>query len=272
MSHNYSSFTFTSNNDNSLINYSDDDEEDIEELLRRNDFLSDTANQSRSIQQPQQHVVVTPPKKAAKAEWNDHFENTQVQVTTNTTLPPALLKLDQQHAIPTLRHCNDILVEIEACTIEPRRCMIRSGVRGGGGGSGGDGRKQRDIAATKEDGHEQQQEQLMEVVTTSVDCIGRVVQLAEHNTTTPQQRQQKIHHDIQINDRIAAIHPFEYKLDKKNQLLLSRQHAHNHSSSSYHQRYTLVDAGHTVKLPSQGPNNDNFLEAASTHSHQTTYP
>ena len=264
MSHHYSSFT--SNNNSLVVDYNsdNDDEEDIGELMRRNGILpaaltvqnSGTVSQSLNNHYPQQHVVVTPPK-AAKTEWNEnhshHFDNTQI----TTTLPPALLKLDQQHAIPTLRHCNDILIEIEACTVEPRRCMIRPGVRGGGDG---DGRKRRDTtAATKEDGNEQQQqqEQLMEVVTTSVDCIGRVVQLAEHNShfATTQQRQQKIHHDIQINDRIAAIHPFEYKLDKKNQLLLSRQNAHNHSSN--HQRYTLVDAGHTVKLP-QSPNN--FLE------------
>eukprot|EP00984_Skeletonema_dohrnii_P033273 scaffold29298_cov152-Skeletonema_dohrnii-CCMP3373.AAC.6 len=230
---------FTSNENNSLVNYSfdddDDDDDDIQELLRINGIrhpppATQTNDNSQRIHRQQQHVVVTP-----KAAWNDNHHNFDTHNTT--TLPPALLKLDQQHAIPTLRHCNDILIEIEACTIEPRRCMIRSGVRGGNNG----GRKQYHGSGTaaKEDG--KQQQQLMDVVTTSVDCIGRVVQLAEKNDCHQQQRQQKIHNDIQVNDRIAAIHPFEYKLDKKNQLSQSRQN--NHNDISNHQRYTLVDAG-----------------------------
>ena len=239
------SAAFTSNENNSLINYAsddDDDDDDIQELLRINGIRHPppaikTNDNNQRIHRQQQHVVVTP-----KAAWNDNHHNFDTHNTT-TTLPPALLKLDQQHAIPTLRHCNDILIEIEACTIEPRRCMIRSGVRGGN-----NGRKQyHGGTAAKEDGRQQHQQQIMEVVTTSVDCIGRVVQLAEKNDCRHHQQQQKIHHDIQVNDRIAAIHPFEYKLDKKNQLSRSRQN--NHNNISNHQRYTLVDAGYTVKLP-----------------------
>ncbi len=243
----FTSISSKSTNNRFINNYSFDDDESIDDLLRKNDILHPPPAiqklNSRSRSQQQQHAVIA--RKASNtAEWNDtdqHFDNSQI----TTALPPALLKLDQQHAIPTLRHCNDILIEIEACTVEPRRCMIRSGVRGGDGGS----RKKRQ---GNERHHHQQQQQLLEVVTTSVDCIGRVVQVAETDTHFTRTQQQKIHHDIQINDRIAAIHPFEYKLDKKNRLLLSRQHTHNnnsHSSSSNHQRYTLVDAGHVVKLP-----------------------
>ena len=244
---NYSSFpSSTIILNNSLVESStDEDDEDIERLMRLNAITQDL----NSNQMSQQHVAVVTPKASSKTDWNDDH----LLETRHATLPPALLKLDQQRAIPTLRHCNDILIEVEAYTIDSQRSMNRSGVRGGNLSKNADD--------AKDDGNQEQEEKPMEVETTSVDCIGRVVQLAENDSYyTAQQQllqnrlpQHKIHHDIRVNDRIAAIYPFEYKLDKKKQLLLSRQTHHNDISNK--QRYTLVDAGYAVKIPNDHNNN-----------------
>eukprot|EP00569_Conticribra_weissflogii_P020523 CAMPEP_0171431158 /NCGR_PEP_ID=MMETSP0881-20121228/7062_1 /TAXON_ID=67004 /ORGANISM="Thalassiosira weissflogii, Strain CCMP1336" /LENGTH=938 /DNA_ID=CAMNT_0011951395 /DNA_START=110 /DNA_END=2923 /DNA_ORIENTATION=- len=93
-------------------------------------------------------------------------------------LPDAVLKLDRRHAIPRPRHRNDVLVEIEASTVDRREFMIRPGVR-----------------CT-----ETQPTQGVE--TTGVDCIGRVVQLTTDARAI---------YGVSIDDRVAALFPFEYK-------------------------------------------------------------
>lgn len=117
---------------------------------------------------------------------------------TERNLPEAILKLDRKHAIPRPRHKNDILVAIEASTVDKRDLMTRPGVR---------------CAASLPVG----------VVTTSLDCIGRVVQLSTHARAI---------HGIEVDDRVAAIYPFMYKDEKSN----------NH-------KYTLVDAALVVAVP-----------------------
>ena len=117
---------------------------------------------------------------------------------TERNLPEAILKLDRKHAIPRPRHKNDILVAIEASTVDKRDLMTRPGVR---------------CAASLPVG----------VVTTSLDCIGRVVQLSTHARAI---------HGIEVDDRVAAIYPFMYKDEKSN----------NHE-------YTLVDAALVVAVP-----------------------
>lgn len=233
---------------NSLIDYNssddDDNDEDIEELLRINGILHPPpaiiqSNNTEQRQQLQQYVVVTPKASSKIDNWNTHAVDYLHSHRSNNhdNLPSALLKLDQQHAIPTLRHCNDILVEIEACTIESRHCMTRSGMRCGNNNGKGGG-----IATTSTTTEDKKQLFMMEVETTSVDCIGRVVQLATTDNNNNQEPQSSRHHDIRINDRIAALYPFEYKIDKSSSSL--SRHGNYH-----HQRYALVDAGYTVKLP-----------------------
>lgn len=117
---------------------------------------------------------------------------------TERNLPEAILKLDRKHAIPRPRHKNDILVAIEASTVDKRDLMTRPGVR---------------CAASLPVG----------VVTTSLDCIGRVVQLSTHARAI---------HGIEVDDRVAAIYPFMYEDEKSN----------NH-------QYTFVDAALVVAVP-----------------------
>jgi hypothetical protein len=115
-----------------ITDYNDNDDDDsIEELMRINGLLNP------SSQRPNKHDAIVTPRKGAA-----------------TSLPAALLKLDQQHDIPTLRHDNDILIEIEAFTVEQQdRMVLQSGLRG-------------------------DSTPMIETETTSADCIGRVVQIA----------------------------------------------------------------------------------------------
>jgi NADPH:quinone reductase-like Zn-dependent oxidoreductase len=126
----------------------------------------------------------------------DHTNPTNGVAERN--LPDAILRLDRRHAIPRPRHKNDVLIEIEASTVDKRDLMTRPGVR---------------CASTLPIG----------VETTCLDCIGRVVQLSTHARAI---------HGIEVDDRVAAIYPFEYKDEK----------------SSNHQ-YTLVDAALIVIVP-----------------------
>ncbi|KAL7536689.1 hypothetical protein ACHAXR_007337 [Thalassiosira sp. AJA248-18] len=117
-------------------------------------------------------------------------------------LPDAILKLDRRHAIPTPRHKNDVLVEIEASTVDRREFMTRPGVR---------------CTESLPQG----------VETTGMDCIGRVVQLTTHARAI---------YGISIDDRVAAIYPFEYKDEYKDK-------------GRRNNRYALVDAGLVVTVP-----------------------
>ncbi len=65
------------------------------------------------------------------------------------------------------------------------------------------------------------------VTTTGLDCIGRVVQISTRARAL---------HGISIDDRIAAIYPFEYKTGNK-----ERGRRNN--------KYALVDAGFAVTVP-----------------------
>lgn len=126
----------------------------------------------------------------------DHTNPTNGVAERN--LPDAILRLDRRHAIPRPHHKNDVLIEIEASTVDKRDLMTRPGVR---------------CATSLPIG----------VETTCLDCIGRVVQLSTHARAT---------YGIEVDDRIAAIYPFEYKDEKSN----------NH-------QYTLVDAALVVNVP-----------------------
>lgn len=126
----------------------------------------------------------------------DHTNPTNGVAERN--LPEAILRLDRQNAIPRPRHKNDVLIEIEASTVDKRDLMNRPGVR---------------CATSLPIG----------VETTCLDCIGRVVQLSTHARAI---------HGIEVDDRVAAIYPFEYKDEKSN----------NH-------QYTLVDAALLVNVP-----------------------
>jgi len=117
-------------------------------------------------------------------------------------LPDAILKLDRRNDIPTPRHKNDVLLEIEACTVDKRDLMVRPGVR---------------CTESLQQG----------VETTGVDCIGRVVQLTTHARAV---------YGISIDDRVAAIYPFEYKDGYKDK-------------GRRNNRYALVDAGFVVAVP-----------------------
>lgn len=113
-------------------------------------------------------------------------KNFQAEQDENTTfseekLPRAILKLDRRHAIPRPRQKNDILVEIEACTIERRSLSIRQGIRSS-------------LHPTP-------------IETVAVDCVGRVVQLTTHTRAL---------YGIGLEDRVAALYPFEY-FDKGDQ-------------------------------------------------------
>ncbi|KAL9183115.1 hypothetical protein ACHAXT_004902 [Thalassiosira profunda] len=116
-------------------------------------------------------------------------------------LPDAILKLDRRQAIPTPRHKNDVLVEIEASTVDRRDLLVRPGVR---------------CTETLPQG----------VETVAADCIGRVVQTTTHARAV---------HGIAIDDRVAAICPFEYKDGK--------------GKGQRNKRYALVDAGLVVTVP-----------------------
>ncbi len=90
----------------------------------------------------------------------------------------------------------------QAYTVDKRDLMIRSGVR-----------------CTDES--------LPQGVTTiGMDCIGRVVQLTNHARAM---------YGIAMDDRIAAIYPFDYKIDEIRR------------NSKY--SYALVDAGYVVAVP-----------------------
>ncbi|KAL7548440.1 hypothetical protein ACHAWF_011749 [Thalassiosira exigua] len=117
-------------------------------------------------------------------------------------LPDAILKLDRRHAIPAPRHKNDILVEIEASTVDRRDCMVRPGVR---------------CAESLPQG----------VETIGMDCIGRVVQVTTYVRAV---------YGISIDDRVAAIYPFDYKSGCKDK-------------GQRNKRYALVDAGFVVSVP-----------------------
>ncbi|KAL7494772.1 hypothetical protein ACHAWT_003345 [Skeletonema menzelii] len=132
-------------------------------------------------------------------------------------LPEAILRLDRQNAIPRPRHKNDVLIEIEASTVDKRDLMTRPGVR---------------CATTFPIG----------VETTCLDCIGRVVQLSTHARAI---------HGIEVDDRVAAIYPFEYKDEKSN----------NH-------QYTLVDAALLVNVPR---NVDAALASCMTRLYTTAF-
>ncbi|KAK1732311.1 zinc-binding dehydrogenase [Skeletonema marinoi] len=131
-----------------------------------------------------------------KLHFLDHTNPTNGVAERN--LPDAILRLDRRHAIPRPRHKNDVLIEIEASTVDKRDLMTRPGVR---------------CATSLPIG----------VETTCLDCIGRVVQLSTHARAI---------HGIEVDDRVAAIYPFEYKDEKSN----------NH-------QYTLVDAALVVNVP-----------------------
>lgn len=90
-------------------------------------------------------------------------------------LPKAILKLDRR--IPRPRHPNDVLIEIEASTVDRRDCMYRDGVRCCDSFPVG-------------------------VQTQGMDCVGRVVQLTAHSRAI---------YGISIDDRVAGIYPFAYK-------------------------------------------------------------
>ena len=91
-------------------------------------------------------------------------------------LPRAILKLDRRHAIPRPRQKNDVLVEIEACTIEKRSLSNRQGIRSS--------------------------LHPIPIETVAVDCIGRVVQLTTQHT--------RAIYGVGLEDRVAALFPFEY--------------------------------------------------------------
>ena len=129
-------------------------------------------------------------------QFLDHTNPTNGVAERN--LPEAILRLDRRHAIPRPRHKNDVLIEIEASTVDKRDLMTRPGVR-------------CSVSLP------------VAVETTCLDCIGRVVQLSTHARAI---------HGIEVDDRVAAIYPFEYKDEKSN----------NH-------QYTLVDAALVVNVP-----------------------
>ena len=110
----------------------------------------------------------------------DHTNPTNGVAERN--LPEAVRRLDRRHAIPRPRHRNDVLIEIEASTVDKRDVMTRPGVR---------------CEASLP----------IAVETTYLDCIGRVVQLTTHASAA---------HGISIDDRVAAIYPFVYKDEKSN--------------------------------------------------------
>jgi NADPH:quinone reductase-like Zn-dependent oxidoreductase len=145
----------------------------------------------------------------------DHTNPTNGVAERN--LPDAILRLDRRHAIPRPRHKNDVLIEIEASTVDKRDLMTRPGVR---------------CASTLPIG----------VETTCLDCIGRVVQLSTHARAI---------HGIEVDDRVAAIYPFEYKDEKSN----------NH-------QYTLVDAALVVNVPR---NVDAAMAACMTRLYTTAF-
>ncbi|KAL7521099.1 hypothetical protein ACHAWX_005795 [Stephanocyclus meneghinianus] len=125
-------------------------------------------------------------------------------------LPDAILKLDRRHAIPRPRHKNDILVEIEACTIERRSLANRPGVRSC-------------IHPAP-------------IETIAVDCVGRVVQLTTHARAI---------HGVALEDRVAALYPFDYAEktgDKRGRRCGVGQRKGL-------ERYALVDAGFVVTVP-----------------------
>lgn len=68
------------------------------------------------------------------------------------------------------------------------------------------------------------------IETLGMDCIGRVVQLTTHARAV---------YGIGIDDRVAAIYPFEYK----------DGYAKDKSSGRRNNRYALVDAGFVVTVP-----------------------
>ena len=88
----------------------------------------------------------------------------------------------------------------QAYTVDKKELMIRPGVR-----CTGDAEPQG-------------------VTTIGMDCIGRIVQLTNHARAV---------HGISVDDRIAAIYPFDYNTDK-----LRRN-----------TKYALVDAGFVVAVP-----------------------
>eukprot|EP01082_Thalassiosira_pseudonana_P008638 g7866.t1 g7866 contig26:437316-440350(-) len=127
-------------------------------------------------------------------------------------LPDAILKLDRRHDIPRPRHKNDVLVEIEASTIDKRTLMNRPGVR-----------CVKDLPTTG-------------IETTGVDCIGRVVQLTTHARAI---------YGVSLDDRVAGIYPFEYRCEEG-----GAGHGMGGGSSGgirkVYNRYELLDANFLV--------------------------
>lgn len=70
------------------------------------------------------------------------------------------------------------------------------------------------------------------VETTGIDCVGRVVQVTTHARAI---------YDISVDDRVAAIYPFEYKDGNGS--------ARARGGVRRNQRYALVDAGFVVAVP-----------------------
>ncbi|KAL3779644.1 hypothetical protein HJC23_011443 [Cyclotella cryptica] len=141
------------------------------------------------------------PKHAIHHDYNSFSEE---------QLPDAILRLDRRHAIPRPRHKNDLLVEIDACTIEKRSLANRPGVRSS-------------IHPTP-------------IETIAVDCIGRVVQLTTHARAI---------HGVELEDRVAALYPFDYSdtsADKRGRRC-------GVGKRKELGRYALVDAGFIVTVP-----------------------
>lgn len=66
------------------------------------------------------------------------------------------------------------------------------------------------------------------ITTTSMDCVGRVVQLTTHARAI---------HGISLDDRVAALYPFEYNSGPRDEKVRRNR------------QYALVDAGYVVTVP-----------------------
>ncbi|KAL7520846.1 hypothetical protein ACHAWX_005550 [Stephanocyclus meneghinianus] len=152
---------------NSLFRDDDDDDETRDE---RDEQRSEATGESFDASCRTRRVDNTP--KSCCVARNAFFAVDAVDGASHVS--------EHQEEMPSVsrfqHHDSDILVEIEAFTIEPRNLMIRPGLR---------------CPASLP----------IPIYTTGVDCVGRVIHSSPHSVL----------HGIMFRDRVCAIYPFEYE-------------------------------------------------------------